>query len=112
VVPDVSSTPSQGDVGALLAVSDGHWALSGALSFDSVAAVWPLAERMLAASLPGTTLEIDLAGVRQVDSAGLALLVGWQGRARAEGLTLRYAGVPERLMAIARISEAESFLGG
>lgn len=98
--------------GQLAPVAEGRWSLTGALTFDSVPSLWPQGAQLLSGTTPGMALEVDLAGVERVDSAGLALLVGWQGRAQAAGRVLRYASVPERLLAIARISEAESFLTG
>ncbi len=55
-------------------------------------------------------VEVDLTGVDRADSAGLALLVGFVAATRAAQVTLTFRGVPERLRAIARISEVEDLL--
>ncbi|MEN9704688.1 MAG: hypothetical protein RLZZ393_567 [Pseudomonadota bacterium] len=89
--------------------AQGLHAVEGDLTFGSVAALWPQGVALLRQGVP---LELDLSGVGLADSAGLALLVAWQAQARAEGCPLRYASVPERLLAISRISEADSLLGG
>jgi phospholipid transport system transporter-binding protein len=95
--------------GRLETSAGGPWTLSGALTFDTVTQLWSQGGRMLAAAAAATT-EVDLAGVEQVDSAGLALLVGWQAQVQAAGGVLRFRAMPERLLAIARISEAQDFL--
>jgi phospholipid transport system transporter-binding protein len=90
--------------------SPGRYALSGELDFDSAPALWPQGERLFRTA--GSTIEIDLAGVERADSAGLALLVTWQACAQSAGCSLRYTSVPERLLAIARISDADSLVAG
>jgi phospholipid transport system transporter-binding protein len=55
-------------------------------------------------------LEIDCAGITAADSAGLAVLVDWLGRARQAGRTLCYRHLPEGLTALARISDLEELL--
>lgn len=83
---------------------DGRVAVSGALTFASLSGDAP--------TLGSGTREADLGGVDAVDSAGLALLIGWLADAKRNGATLRYTGIPERLIAIARISEVDALLTG
>ena len=97
--------------GRLSAVPGGPWSLTGSLTFDTVPQLWLQGGPLLAAAGAATT-DVDLGGVERVDSAGLALLVAWQAQVQAAGGALHYRSMPERLRAIARISEAESFLGG
>lgn len=54
---------------------------------------------------------VDMTGVRQVDSAGLALLVGWQQLLNADQGQLELVGVPEGLLRLARISSVDTLLG-
>lgn len=54
---------------------------------------------------------IDLANVTEVDSAGLALLLEWVSWARQRGFTLSFANLPDKLRALARLSEVEGLLG-
>jgi phospholipid transport system transporter-binding protein len=96
--------------GRLSAAPGGPWSLTGALTFDTVSQLWLQGGPLLTAAAAATT-EVDLAGVERVDSAGLALLVAWQAQVQAAGGVLCYRSMPERLRAIARISEAEAFLG-
>jgi phospholipid transport system transporter-binding protein len=59
-----------------------------------------------------SALEIDLAGVAEADSAGLALLIEWVRMAKAAGSTIRFDNVPGQISALARISEVEDLLFG
>lgn len=89
----------------------GRVVLDGALTVDTVAALAREAPRVLGAQRDGQ-VEVDLAGVTHADSAGLALLVGWLAEAKAAQVRLAFRAVPERLRAIARISEVEGLLTG
>jgi len=53
---------------------------------------------------------IDLAGVKDSDSSGLALLIEWLSIARAAKLSLRYENIPVQLQQLARLSEVEELL--
>jgi phospholipid transport system transporter-binding protein len=53
---------------------------------------------------------IDLAGVSDSDSAGLALLIEWLSVAKAESRSLRYENVPAQLHQLARLSEVDELL--
>lgn len=57
-------------------------------------------------------LEVDLGGVGESDSAGLALLIEWLRLARQGNKTIRFANVPAQVEALARISEVEDLIGG
>ncbi len=54
---------------------------------------------------------IDLAQVREVDSAAVALLVAWQREARAAGKSLSLAGVPEGVVSLATLYGVAALLG-
>lgn len=96
----------------LSTAADGACALRGAVTFDTVQRLWRQSARLLASAGEGGRITLDLGGVERVDSAGLALLVHWKGQAQARGQALAFAAIPPRLVAIARISEAESLLDG
>ncbi len=57
-------------------------------------------------------VSIDLHEVTSVDSAGLALLLEWLRQARADRRTVHFLGMPEKLLAIARLSGVEAMLTG
>jgi phospholipid transport system transporter-binding protein len=85
----------------------GHFSLSGEMSFDT-------AERILQASEKPfdehTRIEIDLSGVTESDSAGLALLLEWVTWANHTVREIRFSGMPERVLAIARTTEVDGLL--
>jgi phospholipid transport system transporter-binding protein len=88
-------------------LGDGHFTLSGEMSFDT-------AERILEASEQPfeehTRLEIDLSGVTLSDSAGLALLLEWVTWANHTVREIRFSGMPERVLAIAKTTEVDALL--
>lgn len=88
-------------------LGEGRFALSGQMNFDT-------AERILKKSSEPfdahTQLEIDLSGVTDSDSAGLALLLEWVTWANHTVREIRFIGMPERVLAIARTTEVEKLL--
>ena len=88
-------------------LGDGRFALRGEMTFDT-------AEQILQASEEPfeehTQLEIDLSEVTDSDSAGLALLLEWVTWANHSVREIRFIGVPERVLAIARTTEVEPLL--
>ena len=101
-VADGASTP-----GVLAAAGPGRFELSGNVGFADAA-------RLLAegdAAYAGLErAEVDLAGVAQVDSAGLALLLEWSLAARTAGRALRYRNIPPALASLAGISDVAELL--
>jgi phospholipid transport system transporter-binding protein len=91
------------------ALGDGRFRVTGALSFESVPGLFEQGQAALGAVAEPT---IDLGAVTAVDSAGLALLIEWLRAAQGRGVRLRFTGVPEKLRALARISEVDAFLEG
>ena len=57
-------------------------------------------------------LDIDLGGVGESDSAGLALMIEWLRLARQWNKAIHFANVPAQIQALARISEVEDLIGG
>lgn len=94
-------------VAKLAELGAGRFALEGELVFRTVTALDRAAHRAFKGA---KELEVDLAGVTRCDSAALALLLEWAGRARRSGTVLRYRSLPAALLAIAAISEVEDLL--
>ena len=92
--------------GGLSNAGPGRWALAGDLVFDNAARIL---DEGTAAFGAEARAEIDLAGVRRVDSAGLALLVEWSAAARGDGRIVTYRNVPAVLGALAGISDLTQF---
>lgn len=55
------------------------------------------------------TLKIDLQGLTNIDSAGLAWLLNLFRDARTAKKTLAWDHIPDKLLQLARLSSAESF---
>ncbi len=85
----------------------GSFALSGEMSFETAERILQASEKPFAKH---TSLEIDLSGVTMSDSAGLALLLEWVTWANHTVREIRYTGMPERVMAIAKTTEVDGLL--
>lgn len=85
----------------------GRFALSGAMTFGTVEQILRQGEELFEAH---TRLEIDLSGVEKSDSAGLALLLEWITWANHTVREIRFTGMPDRVLAIAKTTEVEVLL--
>lgn len=81
--------------------------VNGVLHFTTVTS---LLSEGSAAIGNGRAAIIDLAGVKDSDSSGLALLIEWLSIARASSRSLRYENIPAQLHQLARLSEVEELL--
>lgn len=94
-------------VAQLQPVGEGGWSLCGPVTFDTVPRLWP---QGLNLSSAGAGVQVDLAQVQAIDSAGLALLLAWRGRAQGRGGRLDYRNAPERLLALADLTDTTGLL--
>jgi len=92
---------------ALRSEGPGRLALGGPLVFATAGQLLDAGRSMFGG---GTAVSIDLSGVTKVDSAGLALLIEWLRMGQAEGRSVRFTALPEKLLAIARLSGVEDLL--
>ena len=81
--------------------------VTGDLDFESVPDVLDQSRRFLDRC---DDASIDLAAVSRVDSAALALVIEWLAMAREKNNGLRILHPPEKLRALAKISEIDSLL--
>jgi phospholipid transport system transporter-binding protein len=79
----------------------------GVLHFTTVTALLRTGSEAIA---NGRAAVIDLSGVKDSDSSGLALLIEWLSIARAEHKALRYENIPVQLHQLARLSDVEELL--
>jgi phospholipid transport system transporter-binding protein len=86
---------------------DGRYALLGDLGIESAAG---LLRRGEAAFSGQPEITVDLSGVTDADSAGLAVLIEWVRGARGEGRQIRFLGMPARLGDLARIGGVNELL--
>jgi phospholipid transport system transporter-binding protein len=81
--------------------------VDGVLHFTTVTALLRSGSEAIA---NGRAAVIDLSGVKDSDSSGLALLIEWLSIARAERKSLRYENIPAQLHQLARLSDVEELL--
>lgn len=88
-------------------LGDGRFALNGLMSFETAEQILRASETLFE---PHNRLELDLSGVTDTDSAGLALLLEWVTWANHTVREIRFIGMPEKIMAIAETTEVEGLL--
>jgi phospholipid transport system transporter-binding protein len=93
----------------LVQTSPGRYEVRGALTFATAAAAHQAGRKNFSNS-DSQTFEVDCSGVSAADSAGLAVLLDWMAFAKSRGRQLHFVGLPEELLALARISEVEDWL--
>jgi phospholipid transport system transporter-binding protein len=91
----------------LESLGNGRFKVRGPLDAGTVT---DLLERSEAAFRGNGSLEIDLGGVPEGDSAGLALLIEWIRRARKQKQQLQFKNLPTQIAALARISQVDELL--
>lgn len=91
----------------LVDLGDGRFEIRGALDFASVGV---LLSKGVAAFGGRREVVLDLQGVTRSNSAALALLLEWLDHGRAQGFDLRFANLPDSLVAIARMSNVDALL--
>ena len=85
----------------------GRFVLTGVFGYATASRIL---EAGSVAFAPHESVVVDLAGVTQADSAGLAVLLEWVTWAHREGREIRFQQMPKAIRAIARISEVEGLL--
>jgi len=86
---------------------DGHFEVTGQLTFQTVPEVQTLAARLLPTD--GRDVTIDLQGVTLADSAGLALLIEWMQLARRTRILLNFRNIPDQMRELIRVSGLSTF---
>jgi phospholipid transport system transporter-binding protein len=98
---------SSGGTASFETQEGGRSRVLGSLDFETVANLLPVGS---AAITSGDAAVIDLSGVTESDSSGLALLIEWMSVAKEGGLSLRYDNMPPQLQQLARLSEVDALL--
>jgi phospholipid transport system transporter-binding protein len=94
----------------LEALGTGRFRVSGVLDASTAAGVLEESEPRFAQTQE-SQIQMDLGGVGDSDSAGLALLIEWMRMAKQAGKQIHFANVPAQIEALARISEVEDLIG-
>ncbi len=85
-----------------------QFVIKGELNMYTVPALAETA-RSLLTQLNGE-VQVDLSGVSRADSAGLALLIDLQRRARQQQCDIRFIHLPDQLSQILHLSELDDIL--
>lgn len=88
-------------------LGEGRFALSGDMSFHTAEQILQASERSFAQQ---ARIEVDLSGVRETDSAGLALLLEWISRSCLAAKVICFTGIPDKVLAIAETAEINDLL--
>jgi phospholipid transport system transporter-binding protein len=91
----------------VLATDDARLRVEGVLDFSTVGPLAAEAKRLFAG---GGARDIDLAGVTQANSAGVALLLEWLAIARTRQVSLRFHNLPAPLARIAQLTNVTPLL--
>jgi phospholipid transport system transporter-binding protein len=86
---------------------DGRFSLTGKMTFQSAGQLLRDSERLFEEH---TQIEMDLGGVTDTDSAGLALMLEWITWANHTVREIRFVNVPEKIDAIAKTTEVDHLL--
>jgi phospholipid transport system transporter-binding protein len=86
---------------------DGNFSLKGQMTFSTAGDILRDSEEPFEKH---TRIEVDLSGVTETDSAGLALLLEWITWANHTVREIRFIGVPAIINAIAKTTEVDSLL--
>jgi phospholipid transport system transporter-binding protein len=93
--------------GRLTPAGPGRFELHGELGFGDAARLLTEGERAFAAQ---QAVEVDLAGVTRVDSAGLAVLIEWSLAAGDADRRLGYRNLPPAIVSLAGISDVAELI--
>lgn len=88
-------------------LEDGCFSLSGKMTFDTVDQILRASEQLFE---DHSRIEIDLSGVTDTDSAGLALMLEWITWANHTVREIRFINTPEKIDAIAKTTEVDHLL--
>lgn len=91
-------------------VADGRMRVAGELGYAHAAEALASGLRLHQQGGAGS-VEVDLSGLREVDSATLAILLAWAARSAHAGVPLRFTGAPASLLALAQLCDAGPLLG-
>jgi len=86
---------------------NGHFKVTGPVIFATAGDLLESSRKLFTES---ASLHIDLSGVTRVDSAALALLIEWVRQAGQQHRSIHIEQVPEKLLAIARLTSVEDII--
>jgi phospholipid transport system transporter-binding protein len=93
----------------LRADGSGRFRVDGAITIESAPAVLASGSVLLAAA-GNATVEIDLAGLTDFDSAAIGVFFEWQRRSADGGSGIRYSNPPPKLATLAALYGVDALL--
>ncbi|RQW77368.1 MAG: STAS domain-containing protein [Methylococcus sp.] len=81
--------------------------LEGAMTFATAAQGLKMVKPLIT---PKASLSLDFSGVTRADSAGVGLLIEWLRLSREIGSQIRYAHLPDSLLAMIRVGGVAGML--
>ncbi len=87
---------------------NGHLALSGRLTSESVLGLEPQGRALLTTA--GAKYEVDLAEVTFSSSAGVALMLAWLRAARASDTEVIFKNLPAGMQGLLQVTELKNIL--
>ena len=91
----------------LESLGGGNFAIRGDLNFESASFILEHSKQLFA---DHDQITVDMSGVLDADSAGLALLIEWLSWAKHYNRKIHYQQIPQRIAAIAEISEVNELV--
>ena len=91
-------------VAKIESLGDGQFQVGGVLDATTVTAILKRSRDLFAAV---KEIRMNLGGVTESDSSGLALLIEWLRLAQQRHQKITFSDVPQQIEALARISEVE-----
>jgi len=88
-------------------LGNGKFSLSGEMTFHTAGQILRVSERLFEEH---TRIEVNLGGITETDSAGLALLLEWITWANHTVREIQFLEMPAKVVAIAKTTEVESLL--
>ena len=95
------------DTATLEALGNGRFKVQGVLNAVTVGSLLERSEELFKGV---AKVFVDLAGVPEGDSAGLALMIEWLRLAKQRQQEIYFAHIPVQVAALARISEVDGLL--
>jgi len=92
-------------VAQLIKETTGEFQLSGIVDFESVPQLLHQTHTLFSDNQDVT---VNLYGVEQSNSAGLALIIHWLQLAKEKKLSIQFKNIPSQLLEIAKISGIDS----
>ena len=87
--------------------TSGEFRLEGAMTFATAAKGLKLVKPLLSRK---ANIRLDLSGVTRADSAGVGLLIEWLRLSREIGTHIRFAHLPDSLLAMIRVGGVAGML--